>query len=655
MIAIGASIIIGVIALIINQKVTSEQFDKDTIKHDDTKRKNNAVIDVSLNAPNLVTAAIFSGVLALALEVLWTRMFQQVLQNSVYTFSIILVIFLTALATGSLVARLLTKLNRPPWVILAILMTLAGIGSLSTPFAFIELTNGMRYLGAGEQWSTYLFSVFTGAVLVLFLPAVAVGSIFPYLLRIAENSGDAGKVLGRLSAINTAGAIAGSLLAGFVLLSLLGLWTSILIVVLAYFLLAMWISSSSSRWLGIVPMLGLASALTIANPSDFPGVRLKNSEQMLASWESKDGYVAVINRDESLRIKINNFYSLGSSGASEHEQNQTLIPLMPHPKPEKLFYLGMGTGITAGAGLRLPSKEITVTELIPDVITAGAEFFNDFAFGLFTDERARVMARDGRNELRGNTNKYDAILADLFIPWRAGVGNVYSLEHYTTARDRLHSGGIYVQWIPLYQVTGNEFWIIARTFLKAFPQVQVWRGDFYAKKPILALVGSVDAAPLNLDAIVSNGIHLSRRSDLDPLAYLGLTLPYYMGNLSESNEIVPTGPIHTDNKPIIEYQAPISHRNARAGKAQWFIGSEYIEFIDKLHEATPPDQNPYLSQVDSISQQFVHAGYNYHKSAVLKSQGDNQQARVLFDNFMRLMPVPLDFKTQAEEDTLVSE
>ena len=194
-----------------------------------------------------------------------------------------------------------------------------------------------------------------------------------------------------------------------------------------------------------------------------------------------------------------------------------------------------------------------------------------------------------------------------------------------------------------------------RTFLKAFPQVQVWRGDFYANKPILALVGSVDAAPLNLNAIIRNGTHINRRSDLNPLAYLGLTLPYYMGNLSESREIVPTGPIHTDNKPIIEYQAPISHRNARAGKAQWFIGSEYIEFIDKLHAATPPDKNPYLSQVDSISQRFVHAGYNYHKSSVLKSQGHNQQAKALFDNFINLMPVPLDFKTKAEEDTLVSE
>ena len=210
------------------------------------------------------------------------------------------------------------------------------------------------------------------------------------------------------------------------------------------------------------------------------------------------------------------------------------------------------------------------------------------------------------------------ILADLFIPWRAGVGNVYSLDHYKTARKRLRPNGIYVQWIPLYQVTNIEFWTITRTFLQAFPNVHVWRGDFYTNKPILALVGSVGSSPLNVEAIMRNGRHLSGRSNLKASTFLSLTQPFYAGNLSASKAIVPKGPIHTDNYPVIDYQAPISHRNARAGKANWFTGSELLQFYEQLIGATPPHKNPYLSELTPTEQNFVMAGFNYYKGAILE-------------------------------------
>ncbi|MEM7483222.1 MAG: fused MFS/spermidine synthase [Acidobacteriota bacterium] len=610
----------------------------------------------SLAKPKLVVAAVASGTLALGLEVLWTRMFQQVLQNSVYTFSIILVTFLAALSAGAFVARRLAQASFHPWSVLAFLISMAGLGALVTPFLFYELTDGMRYLGAGEPWTHYLVSVFSGAALVLFLPGVAIGTVFPYLLRVTERSGEPGRVVGRLSAMNTAGAILGALVAGFVMLGTLGLWASILLVAVLYFALAAWVAVGTSRLPVLLPLTGLVVAFTVANPSELPGVRLNaDSERLLASWEGPDGFVAVIERNGLRRIKINNFYALGSSSAIEHEQNQTLIPLMPHPSPERIFYLGMGTGITAGAALRFPSRQVTVTELVPEVVTAAAKYFNEEASGLFTDPRARVLVRDGRNELRGRQARYDAIIADLFIPWRAGVGHLYSRDHYATARTRLAAGGVYVQWIPLYQVTNTEFWTIVRTFMEVFPQVHVWRGDFHADKPILALVGSVEAAPLEPAVIVKNGRHLRGDSSLDPTVFLAVTLPFYAGNLGESREIVPDGPIHTDNRPVIDYQAPISHRNARAGRVEWFTGLELVEFLDRLHAATPPEADPYLGRLDSAARGFVSAGLSYHTGAILHRLGRRDEAERHYRDSIARMPIRVEFETTGGGSSEVEE
>lgn len=600
LVAIVASLLIGAIAWRLGNNPPAP-VSNDNLQHAQAAAANlQPQSAVTLRTPKLVVAAAVSGMLALALAVLWTRMFQQVLQNSVYTYSIILVIFLAALSAGAFIARHVACANIAPWNALALLMVTAGLGALATPFLFYELTDGMKYLGAG--------------------------------------------------------AILGSLLTGFALLSLFGLWRSLQLVAIVYFLLAAWVAFGNSRWLMLVPVLSLVLAITIADPSGFPGVRLKGkSERLLASWEGPDGFVAVIERKGSRRIKVNNFYSLGSSAAAEHEQNQTLIPLMSHPAPERLFYLGMGTGITAGAALRLPSHEVTVTELIPEVITAAAQYFNEDALGLFTHARARVLARDGRNELRGTANRYDAIIADLFIPWRAGVGNLYSRDHYIAARSRLRSGGIYVQWIPLYQVTEVEFWTIVRTFLEVFPQVQVWRGDFFSDSPILALVGSVDAESLNPAAIVRNGLHLSGRANLDPTTFLAVTLPFYAGNLSASQQIVPKGPIHTDNHPVIEYQAPISHRNARAGKVDWFTGTKLIDFFDQLIAATPPGVDPYLNRLDPAARKFVLAGHSYHKGSILRQLGQRDEAQRHFRHFFELLPVRVEFKTTGEESSTIEE
>ena len=138
----------------------------------------------------LAAVAVLSGLFALGLEVLWTRMFAQVLQNSVYTFSTILVVFLAALADRLRRCATVSAASRTaPARVLWALLTLSGLGVAATPFAF-QATDGRAQLAqppvtpGSPTWSRSS----PMRCCVLFVPAALLGSVFPYLLRASEGS-----------------------------------------------------------------------------------------------------------------------------------------------------------------------------------------------------------------------------------------------------------------------------------------------------------------------------------------------------------------------------------------------------------------------------------------------------------------------------------
>ena len=605
----------------------------------------------------LATVAVLSGAFALGLEVLWTRMFAQVLQNSVYTFSIILVVFLAALAAGSVIANRLCRLRAAPAQVLWLLLTLAGLGVAATPFAFHDLTAGLRSLPTGDGWVLYVLSIFGNTMLLLFVPATLLGSVFPYLLRAAQGSqAEPGAVIGRLGALNTSGGVVGSLTAGFVLLGAVGLWDGVRLFAAGYLLLALLVCLHGARTRGapvlrtVVAVGALVLLGTVFDPSRLALVSVNpdRGEEVLATWEGPDGVVAVVERPGSRRIKVNNFYTLGGTASAEQEQNQALLPLMTHPRPAAVFVLGLGTGITAGAALRHPVERLQVCEIAPDVIAAAAAHFDIPSGGLFSDPRATVRACDARNHLLGTTERFDMIIADLFVPWRAGIGSLYSVEHFDAARARLAEGGLFVQWLPLYQLSRREFEVVARTMLGAFEQVTLWRGHFGARRPVVALVGAAQPTTLDPAVIDRNGRHLAGGRALPPAAALAVTLPFYAGNLSAAQGLIPPGPINTDDRPLVEYQAPVTQREERAGAAGWFNLAELGDFLRRLMELAPPARDPHLALLTAAQQDLVVAGRHYYDGAVASRLGRDADADAHFREFARR--VPIAFRPPLEED-----
>jgi spermidine synthase len=607
----------------------------------------------------MITYACFlSGFGFLALEVLWTRMFAQVLENSVYTFSSILVIVLLSLAAGAAISARLAKRKSDPGHMLLIIILLGGTAVTLTPYVFMACTNNLQILVLKGSWPAYLALIFKNGFLTVAPPALLLGTLFPFLMKLEEaHSLSAGQSLGRLASINTAGAILGSLVCGFILLEQFGMWGSMHSIALLYLLsavgLAWLLDKKPSLWTGACVGMLLLS-LTLLNPRGLPINSvdpMRPQEEIIETWEGSDCTVAVSRSINGLSIKINSHYGLGSTGAFIQQKLQSDIPLMIHPETKSIFFLGMGTGITAGQSLHSPFADVTrivVCELVPEVITAARKYMTDVAGqdytgGLFTSDRATVLAEDGRHVLMASQDRFDMINADLFVPFRSGAGSLYTREHFEAAKARLEPGGLFVQWLPLYQVTENEVYIIARTMIDVFPQVSLWRHSFQPGEEVIGLVGHQDKSPLPPSDFDSQADKLAAvrgksHRQLDSLSLPfnpGTILFFYAGNLSEARELFTDTPVNTDDRPLIEYMAPRSYRADMGTDIPWFVGPRIARLVEAVQAACPPAEDPLLVQRSQEDRRLPLAGSAYYQARLWEVIGDEGECIEAWQTFVR--------------------
>src|SRR5690606_24323816 len=140
------------------------------------------------------------------------------------------------------------------------------------------------------------------------------------------------------------------------------------------------------------------------------------------------------------------------------------LPLVLHGRPKRVAFTGTATGISAAAALAYPVDEIVLIEIVPDVVAAARAFFGEANRGVYDDLRSRVVVDDARNYWRHTRDRFDVIVADLFVPWHAGTGSLYAREHFAAMRERLRPGGLVAQWLPLYQLSAEELEILLATF-----------------------------------------------------------------------------------------------------------------------------------------------------------------------------------------------
>lgn len=590
-----------------------------------------------------------SGALLVGLQALWTRMFSMVHESSLYSFSVVLALFLLGLAGGALAVRWVLPRVAPDgtgslWGLLP-----GGAFVVASPRILNWLTEGLSYGGGSRLW----------VVALALLPAViGSGTLFPLLLESvrAGNAAGRGSAVGKLLAANTLGAILGPLAVTFWLAPSVGPWWATAAVGLALLtaapLAALCLRKQAGRP-STPPRRELLAAgataalgLLVGRPWSVPRAAVDPSrgQELIDLVEGPSGTVAVVEDAASRWLTFNNHYTLGGTASTGDERHQGHLPCLLHPAPRKVLFLGLGTGITAGAALLHPVEQLTVVELLPEIAEAARRHFGHANYRLLEDPRTELIINDARSFVAGTSRTFDVIVGDLVTPWRPGESRLFTREHFEAARKALAPGGIYCQWLPLFQLTEDAFDSVAATFLEVFPGATAWRGDFLPEQPALALVGLAGGGAgtrLDVDSVDRRIVAL--RPALDPTTpYLqhpaGLWL-FLIGPLDPRDPRLANAPRNLDTRPWVELHSPGTQLVGRGASTSALTREAFAARMRSTLEASLG--GTWLEGMGPEREALRRAGANLWQASLLALKGQREESMALAIGTLSALPVEL--------------
>ena len=403
-----------------------------------------------------------SGFLIVALQIVWYRLIGVLLQSNGYSFSLVLAIFLLGDAAGLLVgARMIDRIADPRrffFLMQGVATTLAlcgtwfvylAIGADILPSTFVD-----RDIVTDESADVALIVLLLAVVV---LPASFImGFSFPVVQKAVQRDIDRlGSRVGFVQLANIVGNSAGSLVAGLLLLDLIGTAGTLKLLVaigLAFAILQLF-GARSTRW------AWLPAALLTAGLVLFPGEA--------AFWRRLHGVTiekAIVVEDKTglslLKLDTAQSGKLYIQGHSQsrlpfdtvHSFLGAIGPLV-HPAPRRVLVIGSGTGGTPySAGLHPATEKVRVIEIVAPVIATLRDYVGQGGKSgvesLLANPKFEIVIADGRHSLALDTTRYDVIEADAILPKTALSGLLNSQEFFRQVRTKLAPGGIYVQWAP---------------------------------------------------------------------------------------------------------------------------------------------------------------------------------------------------------------
>jgi spermidine synthase len=473
-------------------------------------------------------AIALSGLTALGAEVVWTRLLSLLLGATVYTFSIILAVFLGGLWLGSSAGSLLVRRIEDPRVALAGCQILLGVAIAWTAFTLAGILPYWPVDPALAVNPWFVFDLDLTRTLRAILPATLCwGASFPLALAsVAGKERDPARFSGELYSINTAGSIVGALAFSLILIPSMG--TRGAEQLLIWLAGAAAIAASMSAWpQRMLPIVGSAAgalvlSLTLASSVPvFPweamaygrrsgsifhslhGSGGDSAPHALFAGEGVNSTVVIVERG-SQRF----FYVSGKSEASSGVLDMRLQRMMGHlpaliqGAPQSVLVVGFGAGVTSGSFVPYHEvKDITICELEPIIPPASGQYFAKENHNVISDPRVHIVYDDARHYISAAREKFDVITTDPIHPWVKGASTLYSKEYFEMVKAHLNPGGVVAQWLPLYESNEETVKSQLATFFQVFPHTTVWSNYLDGDGYDLVLLGRENDAPIDVDTL----------------------------------------------------------------------------------------------------------------------------------------------------------
>jgi spermidine synthase len=381
------------------------------------------------------TLVFLNSAAVLVIEIVATRLMAPYVGVTLQTYTAIIGVVLAGISLGSWFGgRFADLLN--PRVTLGPLLMAGGVLTI----CMLPLTRVAGRLAEGQGSASTLGLALIG----FFWPAAALSAINPTVVKLQlERLDHVGMVVGRLSAVGTAGAIFGTILTGFVLLALLPTSTIVISLGVSLILGGAAVSAWLRVWRGPVFTGGaLSVALLLGGLAAAAG----------SPCQRESAYFCVnVQRDPAVptgRVLVldgvrNSYEDLANPTRLSFSYTKRIADLLagfrpPHAPIHALWIGGGGFTLPRYVAALRPGSTSVVLELDPNVVRVDRQ-----RLGLVTGPALRVRLGDARVLLRDEpAHAYDVVVGDAYagraVPW-----HLTTHEFLSDIRGKLRPDGVY--------------------------------------------------------------------------------------------------------------------------------------------------------------------------------------------------------------------